>query len=87
MNLDRLFNPPSDGGSVFAYDCRSVGRSEDAGLTPRGKLKPLCVSVVRAAVHSSALVVSRYVGQSYNIGCIIVIMEYFLLQWYFMNLN
>ena len=46
--MDRLFNPLSDDGSLFPDD----GGSEDAGLTPPGKLQPLSIHAVRATRHN-----------------------------------
>ena len=48
LNVDRLFNLPSDDGSLFPDD----GGSEDTGLTPPGKLQPLCIHAVRATRHN-----------------------------------
>lgn len=47
LDLDRLFNPLTDDGSLFPDD----SRSEDAGLTPPGKLQPICIHAARATVH------------------------------------
>lgn len=43
--VDELFNPLSDGWSLFPDD----SRSERAGPTPPGKLQPLCIHAVTTA--------------------------------------